>query len=35
MRDKVFAYLLTVPKGKVTTYGKVAKYIGNKNSNAK
>ncbi len=31
MRDKVFAYLLTIPRGKVTTYGEIAKHIGNKN----
>ncbi len=27
---KVFEYLLTVPKGKVVTYGQVAKALGNK-----
>lgn len=31
MKDKVFTYLLTVPKGKVTTYGEIARHIGNKN----
>ncbi len=30
MKEKVYNYLLTVPKGKVTTYGKIAEYLGNK-----
>ena len=31
MRDRVYAYLKTVPEGKVTTYGRIAAYLGNKN----
>ena len=31
MKDKVYSYLLTVPKGKVVTYGQIAEYLGNKN----
>ena len=31
MKDRVYAYLKTVPKGKVTTYGRIAAYLGNKN----
>lgn len=27
----VYEYLATIPKGKVTTYGKIAEYLGNKN----
>lgn len=27
---KVFEYLLTIPKGKVVTYGQIAKHLGNK-----
>lgn len=27
---KTFEYLLTVPKGKVVTYGQIAKHLGNK-----
>ena len=28
--DKVFEFLLTVPKGKVVTYGQIAEHLGNK-----
>ena len=31
MKDKVYAYLKTIPKGKVTTYGQIAIWLGNKN----
>ncbi len=31
MKDRVYAYLKTVPEGKVTTYGRIAAYLGNKN----
>ena len=31
MRERVFAYIKAIPKGKVTTYGRVAAYLGNKN----
>ncbi len=31
MKDRVYAYLKTIPKGKVTTYGRIADYLGNKN----
>ena len=30
MKEKVYAYLKTIPKGKVTTYGRIALYLGNK-----
>lgn len=30
MREKVYAYLRTIPKGKVTTYGQIAAFLGNK-----
>ena len=30
MKDSVFAYLKTIPRGKVTTYGRIAAYLGNK-----
>ena len=30
MKEKVYAYLTTVPKGKVTTYGRIAACLGNK-----
>ena len=30
MKEKVYAYLKTIPKGKVTTYGQIAQYLGNK-----
>ena len=31
MKEKVFEYLKTIPKGKVVTYGDIANYLGNKN----
>lgn len=31
MKQKVYDYLKTIPKGRVTTYGKIAEYLGNKN----
>ena len=30
MKECVFAFLKTIPKGKVTTYGRIAVYLGNK-----
>ena len=30
MKEKVYAYLKTIPKGKVTTYGRIAEHLGNK-----
>ena len=30
MKDRVYAYLKTVPKGRVTTYGRIAAHLGNK-----
>ena len=30
MKDRVYAYLQTIPKGKVTTYGRIAEHLGNK-----
>lgn len=30
MKDRVYAFLRTIPKGKVTTYGRIAEYLGNK-----
>ena len=30
MKEKVYAYLKTIPKGKVTTYSRIAEYLGNK-----
>lgn len=30
MKEKVYAYLETIPKGKVTTYGRLAEQLGNK-----
>ena len=30
MRDKVYDFLKTVPEGKVTTYGQIAAFLGNK-----
>ncbi len=30
MKEKVYNFLLTIPKGKVVTYGQIAEYIGNK-----
>lgn len=29
MKDKVYEYLLTIPKGKVVTYKQIAEYLGN------
>lgn len=29
-KEKVFDFLLTIPKGKVVTYGQIAEYLGNK-----
>ena len=31
MKEGVYAYLKTIPAGKVTTYGRIAEYLGNKN----
>lgn len=31
MKEKVYNYLLTIPKGKVVTYSQIAEYLGNKN----
>ncbi len=30
MREKVFEYLLLIPKGKVVTYKQIAEYLGNR-----
>ncbi|MBE6959629.1 MAG: MGMT family protein [Ruminococcaceae bacterium] len=30
MKEKVYAYLKTIPKGKVTTYGRIAVRLGNR-----
>ena len=30
MKQKVYDFLLTIPKGKVATYGQIAEYLGNK-----
>lgn len=30
MREKVYEFLRTIPKGKVITYGQIAEYLGNK-----
>lgn len=30
MKQKVYDYLLTLPQGKVVTYGQIAEYLGNK-----
>lgn len=30
MKEKVFLFLLTIPKGNVVTYGQIAEYLGNK-----
>ena len=30
MKEKVYDYLKTIPAGKVTTYGRIAEYLGNK-----
>lgn len=29
MKEKVYKYLLTIPKGKVVTYKQIAEYLGN------
>ncbi len=29
MKEKVYEYLLTIPKGKVVTYKQIAEYLGN------
>ena len=31
MKEKVYAFLKTIPKGKVATYRQIAAYLGNKN----
>lgn len=31
MKEKVFEFLRTIPKGKVVTYGQISEYLGNKN----
>ena len=30
MKEKVYEFLRTIPKGKVVTYGQIAEYLGNK-----
>lgn len=30
MKEKIYEFLLTIPKGKVVTYGQIAVYLGNK-----
>jgi len=30
VKVKVYAYLKTIPKGKITTYGQIAQHLGNK-----
>ena len=30
MKERVYAYLKNIPKGRVTTYGRIAEYLGNK-----
>lgn len=30
MKEKVYDFLRTIPKGKVVTYGQIAEYLGNK-----
>ena len=30
MKEKVYDFLLTIPKGKVATYGQIAEHLGNK-----
>ncbi len=30
MKEKVYKYLRTIPKGKVVTYSQIAQYLGNK-----
>ena len=31
MKEKVYEFLKTVPRGNVTTYGRIALYLGNRN----
>ena len=31
MKEEVYEFLRTIPKGKVVTYGQIAEYLGNKN----
>lgn len=31
MKEKVFDFLESIPKGKVVTYGQIAEFLGNKN----
>ncbi len=31
MKQQVYDYLKSIPKGKVVTYGQIAEYLGNKN----
>lgn len=31
MKERVYAYLKTIPRGKVATYAQIAQYLGNKN----
>lgn len=31
MKNKIYNFLLTIPKGKVVTYGQIAEHLGNKN----
>ena len=31
MKEKVYAYIATIPEGRVTTYGRIAAGLGNKN----
>lgn len=31
MQEEILKYLLTVPQGKVVTYGQIAEFLGNKN----
>lgn len=31
MKQKIYDFLKTIPKGKVVTYGQIAEYLGNKN----
>ena len=31
MKEKVYGFLKTIPKGKVATYGQIAVHLGNKN----
>ena len=30
MKEKVYGFLTTIPKGKVVTYGRIAEYLGDK-----